>query len=209
LIATRTPTPPSCLDYYITNERAPSIPIQGREDTGNHCDNCVTTFNLPFPFRLYDRTFNQALIGSNGTLGFTTNTNIAANQCLPTGRIEYTIAAYWDDLDTTQVPGGYGGVYYDIIVEGNSRILELMWEARNKATNRNVEFIVRLYENHPTQRFSVQYIGTDTTNGNSATSGVQEVVSNQTGRYTQYSCNQALLPAHLLLTYDYLPCRIP
>jgi hypothetical protein len=209
LAATRTPTPPGCFDYYITGERAPSIPIQGREDTGNHCDNCVTAFDLPFPFRLYDRTFNRVLIGSNGTLGFTTNTNIAANQCLPTGRIEYTIAAYWDDLDTTQVQGGYGGVYYDIIIEGNNRVLELMWEARNKATNRNVEFIVRLYENHPNQRFSVQYIGTDTTNGSSATSGVQEVVSNQGVRYTQYSCNQALLAPHLLLYYDYLPCRIP
>ena len=209
---TRTATPtaspiPVCRTYYVTAERSPAVPLQERNDTGNHCDDCTTTINLPFPFRLYDRTFTQAIIGSNGTLGFVTNTNLATNQCIPTGRIQYTIAGYWDDLDTTSVPGGYGGVYSEITFEGENRVFNLEWNAVNKSTQgRTVEFIIRLYENSPTQRFSIHYIGSDGTNGGSATSGVQETYVNETGRYTPYSCNQPRLAVHTFLRFDYLSC---
>jgi hypothetical protein len=208
LTVTPTATYAGCRYYSVVANRAPAVPIDGRVDTGNHCDNCTTTINLPFPFRLYDQTFTQAIIGSNGTLGFINNPNLATNLCLPTGRIQYTIAAYWDDLDTTRVEGGYGGVFRNVVGPPGQRVLELEWNAINRSTQgRTVEFVVRLYENSPTQRFTIHYIGNDGTSGNSATTGVQETID--TERYTQYSCNSDILVVHTLLIFDYVYCPIP
>jgi hypothetical protein len=206
--ATRRP-PDTCYDYQINVSEAPAAAIQERNDTGNHCDNCITPFQLPFPVRFYDRTYNVAYIGSNGTVSFGDNVVPAGNLCLPTGRVQQLIMAYWDDLDTSQVQGGFGGVYYQVTSDqqGN-RLLDLEWEALNKSNGRTVGFIVRLYENSPTRHFSILYTATDGTDGSGATAGVQEIYnpSTQLGRSAQYSCNQPDLTVHTLLHFDYLPC---
>ena len=206
--ATATPCP---VDYVITEGSAPAAALEDRTDIENHCDNCATTIDLPFPFRLYDRAYTSAIIGSNGTLGFTVNTNLANNQCLPTGRINNMILAHWDDLDTSDRPGGGGyGIY--TMVEGNfpNRQFHINWYAFNKSSQKPVEFVVTLYENSPTQRFSIRYIEMDGLNGGSATIGVEET---EASRYTQYpddtQCNQPVVEVHLLLTFDYLRCGTP
>lgn len=197
----------------ITEDTAPAAALENTVDTGNHCDNCTTVITLPFTFRLYDRAFTTALIGSNGTLGFVSNPNLASNICLPTGRIQNMILPHWDDLDTSQRPGFSGpGVYTQVEGRSPSRQFHIDWYAYNKSSQKAVEFILTLYENSPTQRFTILYIELDALKGGSATVGVEEIYNSETGngRYTQYpdntQCNQPALDVHLLLIFDYLPC---
>jgi hypothetical protein len=98
------------------------------------------------------------------------------------------------------------------MVEGEfpNRLFHLDWYAFNKSSQKPVEFVLTLYENSPTQRFSIRYLQLDGFNGQSATVGVEET---EAGRYTQYpdntQCNQRVLDVHLLLTFDYLSCGTP
>src|SRR6476659_1449122 len=48
---TPTPTPIPCAGLTISQISGTIVP--GTTDTGNHCDDCVTTIALPFPFTLY------------------------------------------------------------------------------------------------------------------------------------------------------------
>src|SRR4029077_12742081 len=45
--------------------------VPGTTDIGSHCDDCITTVTLPFPFTLYDQTFNSVNLSSNGNAQFT------------------------------------------------------------------------------------------------------------------------------------------
>ena len=54
--------------YNFTLGTATFVP--GVTDTGNHCDDCLTSISLPFPVMLYDQSFTTANVGSNGSLQF-------------------------------------------------------------------------------------------------------------------------------------------
>src|SRR5207253_7258332 len=56
-----TPTPSDCNYTYV--EGTSSLE-GGTNDTGNHCDDCVTRINLPFAFQFYDRYFTSADVGA-------------------------------------------------------------------------------------------------------------------------------------------------
>jgi len=56
----------AAVDYTIATGTATIVP--GVDDTGNHCDDCLSTIALPFPFRLYDQTFTSADVSSDGQL---------------------------------------------------------------------------------------------------------------------------------------------
>src|SRR5437868_2255335 len=80
-----TPTPtPTCgvvQNYNITQSTGTIIP--GTTDIGNHIDDGTTTIALPFPVSFYGTSFSSAIVGSNGTIGFTANANTFTNTCLP------------------------------------------------------------------------------------------------------------------------------
>src|SRR5947207_692504 len=61
--------PTTQLGYHITQGLGATL-VPGVTDTGNHCDDCATLITLPFPFRLYDRTFTTASVISNGRVAF-------------------------------------------------------------------------------------------------------------------------------------------
>ena len=94
-------TPEACASSY-------TLAIAGRkfvsavEDIGNHCDDCGTLINLPFPVALYDRTFTTASAGSNGHLTFGTPYNGSAITCEAFGNSSatYVLAPYWADQCT-------------------------------------------------------------------------------------------------------------
>ena len=46
--------------------------IPGGTDIGNHCDDCNTMVNLPFPVSVYGNPISLAYAGSNGDIQFTT-----------------------------------------------------------------------------------------------------------------------------------------
>jgi hypothetical protein len=138
-------------------------------DTGNHCDNCVTTVRLPFPVQLYDQSFSQVTVGSNGTIGFTANGNPATNTCLPNATFNYGLLPYWDDLTTAGTNGE--GIYTSVSGQTPNRMLHIEWRARRVADGANMHFEVRLLERQNT--INIVYGEIDTT-GQSATIGLQK-----------------------------------
>src|SRR6476620_9657796 len=76
---TSTATP--CIGKYVIFPIEGSC-VRGETDIGNHGDDTVTTIALPFPYTLYDRTFNSINLSSNGNAQFTT-TDAGTNVCLP------------------------------------------------------------------------------------------------------------------------------
>jgi len=56
---------------YSADRRQSIVP--GTTTSGNHCDDCVTTIALPFPYTLYDQTYNAINLSSNG--------NASAHDC--------------------------------------------------------------------------------------------------------------------------------
>ena len=65
--------------------------VPGGGDTGNHCDDCYTPFVFPFPVRLYENTYTQAQIGSNGVLVFgTPPIQFTDVPCIPAPGATYT-----------------------------------------------------------------------------------------------------------------------
>ena len=77
------PPPPPPPHYVLTTETGHSI-VPGTDDIGNHCDDCTTTFALPFPVRIYGHSYSTATASANGNLQFTTAVQgDFENPCLP------------------------------------------------------------------------------------------------------------------------------
>ena len=90
----------SCTDYTFTLGTDTFVP--GVDDTGNHCDDCLTSISLPFPVNLYDQTFTSGFVGSNGALFFLSGNASFAVTCSPFGLMgtSYVLAPYWTDQCT-------------------------------------------------------------------------------------------------------------
>jgi plastocyanin len=205
-----TPSPTPCtLDYSVTQQSGVQM-VPGVNDIGNHCDNCTTSVGLPFSFKLYEQTYTSAIVGSNGTIGFVSNTNPITNTCFPNPQLNYAIMPHWDDL-TTNGPGL--GVFTSVSGNAPNRIFNIEWRAArgvpitaNRALLQPVvtpsaappvNFVVRLYENSPVQQFDVIYGRVDDL-GNGATIGVQRGAGSN---FTQYACNTSDIEEGLQLTF--------
>jgi hypothetical protein len=180
--ASPTPTPtaaPTATACGLTLNQISGTIVPGTTDTGNHCDDCITTITLPFPFTFYDHTFNAMNLSSNGNAQFTTMDSGYSNTCLPWPGHDYTIFPYWDDLYT--VNSGYG-IFTSISGTAPNRIFNIEWRAQYYPGTGTANFELRLYEGQT--RLDVIY-GT-LTNGNlDATAGVQI----NDNCFTQYFCN--------------------
>ncbi len=128
-----TPTPTQCTTNpnYNISVTANATIVPGTTDIQNHTDNGVTFINLPFNYTLYDQSFNTAIVGSNGTLGFAGNGNSDTNACLPTNTMNYAILPYWDNLYTNNPFGGCDdcGVYTSTSGNAPNRIFNIEWKA--------------------------------------------------------------------------------
>ncbi len=80
--STPTPFPTICANYSYTQTTGVIVP--GTTDIGNHCDDCETSVNLPFPVQIYDQSFTNAYITSNGTMEFELE-RLRLRQRLPAG----------------------------------------------------------------------------------------------------------------------------
>ncbi|HET6260736.1 MAG TPA: hypothetical protein VFG99_00675, partial [Chloroflexia bacterium] len=205
-----TPSPTPCtLDYSIIQQSGVQM-VPGVNDVGNHCDNCTTSVGLPFSFKLYEQSYSSAIVGSNGTIGFVSNTNPITNTCFPNPQLNYAILPHWDDL-TTNGPGL--GVFTSVSGNAPNRIFYIEWRAARAvpiaasrallqpvvtpSTAPPVNFVVRLYENSPVQQFDVIYGRVDDL-GNGATIGVQRGTG---ANFTQYACNTSDIEEGLQLTF--------
>jgi hypothetical protein len=165
-------------DHYNIAQIGGSI-VPGTTDTGNHCDDCVTTIALPFSYTLYDQTYNSITLSSNGNAQLTTLDAAYSNICLPWATHNYTILPYWDDLYTLNA--GFG-IFTSVSGTAPNRIFNIEWRAQYYPGTGTASFELRLYEGQT--RFDVIY-GTVTSGNTSATAGVQK---NDT-TFDQYFCN--------------------
>jgi hypothetical protein len=208
--ATFTPTPTAtpCVGQYVINQIGGSI-VPGTTDTGNHGDDVVTTVALPFSYALYDQTYNNINLSSNGTAQFTTMDNNWVNVCLPWLTHNYSVFPYWDDQRTDQFsgcsgfPGGTCGIYTSVSGTAPNRIFNIEWRTvyfSNTAQHANHE--LRLYEGQ--SRFDIIY-GTVDQGNTSATAGVQR----DDTIFTQYFCNGSGGAASGGQSYIYIPPPCP
>jgi hypothetical protein len=199
------PTPPVCIvgDYAITQSMG-AVLVRGTTFLPNSdCDNCTAPMVLPFPVQLYDQTFTQARIGSNGNIQFSSDNALPFNSSLPNNTYNNTIFAFWDDLFLDDEWGGLG-VYTSVSGTAPNRILNIEWRASENSAEININFEVRLYEN-ANGKFDVVY-GTMERNGDSATVGVQRDTGS---RFTQHSYNTGVISQGLKLIFTLPPCATP
>jgi hypothetical protein len=91
-------------DYDVSTETGQDL-VHGTVDIGNHCDDCSTTIDLPFPARFYGRSYTSLNVSSNGIAQFFSDSYEWSNVCpLPGLGLGRSISLLWDDLLTDQ-PG--------------------------------------------------------------------------------------------------------
>ncbi len=181
---TSTPTPTYSTDYRYGTSPASIVP--GTDDTGNHGDDVTTAIGLPFPFQLYDQSYTNATVSSNGNLQFVTSENNYFNSCLPYALLGPAIFPHWDDLvtdDTGTCTPGPCGIYTSVSGNAPNRVFNIEWRASLFPDYVSVNFEIRLYESSPSQ-FDV-ILGAIGGSGVSATIGVQDGA----GAFTQFECN--------------------
>jgi|GEM_PF-2066541 len=198
-------TPNPCQGNYMVTPTTGATIVPGTTDTGNHCDDCVTSVTLPFPFRLYDQTYNSVMVSSNGNAQFVGSLTDYTNTCLPAAGFTYTIFPYWDDLRTdtgANCPAGGCGIFTSVSGTAPNRIFNIEWRAVLFSGGALANFQVRLYEGTTDSRFSVIY-GANPGN-TSATGGVQRDGT----RFTQAFCNGTgqATTAGTMLMYSQPPC---
>ena len=165
---------------------------QSRGRYGNH--HCVALL-----LHVYDQTFTNINLSSNGNAQFTTTDTAFTNQCLPWTAHNYTIFPYWDDLYL--VNAGFG-IFTSITGTAPNRIFNIEWRAQDFPGSGSAGFELRLYEGQT--RFDLIY-GTVSSGNTSATAGVQK---NDTA-FDQYFCNGAGMPATGGQSYILTPCGCP
>ena len=198
LVPTNTPLPTAaaCSNYTYTTSLTGSI-VPGTTDTGNHCDDCSVPITLPFPVNLYENSFTNATLSSNGNIQFVTTDFAFGNACLPVPIFEYGIVAYWDDLITDCTDCG---IFTSVSGSAPNRILNIEWITEVLgAENTPANFEIRLYEGQT--KFDLVY-GTVAQNGNGATIGVQRDI----GASTQYSCETVNVLTNRLISFTLPPC---
>jgi hypothetical protein len=209
---TATPTPCNAgANYTVTQQSGASI-VPGTQDIGNHCELCITPYTLPFPLRLYDRTFTRALVGNNGAVGFVANQNFSVNQCLPPTdppMFNYAILPFWGEVRTD----GYGitcpsgcGIFTSLTGSAPNRTLHMEWRGSRfyNGTFHYVNFELRLFESSP--NFEVIY-GVVRENEGDVTVGVQRDTGS---RFTQYACDMpGSITQGLKLTFALPSCGSP
>jgi N-acetylneuraminic acid mutarotase len=215
---TGTPSPTPCQAQYTITPGTDTI-VPGTTDTGNHCDDCDTLINLPFPFQLYNQSYTTVNVNSNGRLDFVTVNEPGGyfTSCLPAppniGPFDYTIFALWHDWRTDIGLSGCStwangcGIFTSVSGTAPNRIFNIEWHAVGYADNALTgDFEVRLYENSAgtNKRFDVIYGVSQVTPGNGDTAGVQGA----TAFFTQDFCNVAA-PQNVSRTYTLQPCGSP
>ena len=193
--ATSTPSGGTCAamaDYRIS-QSAGQRGIVGTTDIGNHCDDCVTTVQLPFPYTLYGQTVSQVNVSSNGVLELGTAPDFD-NSCATRSSLNTAILAAWTDLDTRNTTNTGDGIFTVVSGSAPHRIFGIEWRA-HLYNGGPVNFEILLYEGQ--NAFNLVY-GTMTGNGSTATVGVQ----NADGSHrTQFECHTGGLSSGTKLVF--------
>jgi hypothetical protein len=214
---TPTPTPtasptPTCLPTYTTATTTGSI-TAGGTDIGNHCDDCTTQVNLPFPVNVYGAPNLVAFAGSNGTLQFVAVPQpkpFFFDQCIPVdptqgGPFLNTLFPYYDDLrtDETGVCADCG-IFTQTLGTAPNRQFVIRWKTTyfDHPGKGTAEFEVLLTEGSDT--LSAIY-GTTLDSGLEGASGIQKDLT----VFTSFSCFEAVLTPGVRVNYIPTGCGSP
>jgi len=183
----------------------------GGADIGNHCDDCATLVNLPFPVNVYGVPISLAYAGSNGTLQFTDTPSIKPfffDQCVPVnpdegGPFLNTLFSYYDDLRTDELGTCPDcGIFTQTVGTPPDRQFVIRYKTTYFNHPGTAEFEVLLTEGSDT--LSVIY-GVSDNNGAEAASGIQQDLT----QFTSFSCNEAVLTPDLRVDYIPTDCGTP
>jgi hypothetical protein len=215
--ATFTPTPtPTCAagQYMITTGTDTIVP--GTTDIGSHCDDCMTSISLPFPFTLYGNSYDSVNLDSNGNAQFVTNTTEYISTCLPWAGHDFTIFPFWADLGTMQVssgtgcstfPGGDCGIFTSTTGTAPNRQFHIEFRVTMlTAGDNHYHYELRLFEGSST--FEIIY-GTMFAAANGSQMQVAGVQGNSgSGFYTQDFClvSTGIPPQNVSRTYTLQQC---
>jgi hypothetical protein len=159
---------------------------------------------MPFPFTLYDLTFDgdenpNLSISSNGALGFSAIT--ADHVSLPdaSGSFDYTIFPYWSQLDP-----GANGVCYGVTGAAPNRKMVVTWKNANVVAStaaENMTFSAVLNETSDLIQFYYQRHSNDqascTSTSGPSRGGMSTIgIQGTGGAATQFSYNTMSLPVH-------------
>jgi hypothetical protein len=206
-IPTSTPGPPPQCDpttNYAISVTSDVTIVPADFDVGNHCNDCTTAIQLPFPFHLYEQTFTEANVSSNGNIQFDSNDPFPNHSCLPYAPFSYAILPLWRELYTNVLTHPTSGIYTSVSGTAPNRIFNVLWiTAINQGGSMVAEFELRLYENSPEQRFDIIY---GQTMGSVELSAVG-MQRGPGGLYTQYQCDTGgTINDGLQLTFTLAAC---
>jgi hypothetical protein len=213
---TPTPAPTPCPGVQYTIMAGTDTIVAGTTDTGNHCDDCDTIVAIPFPFQMYNGTYNSVNVDSNGRLDFVTPNEPGGynTSCLPAppniGPFDYTIFPLWQDMQTDTGLAGCStwangcGIFTSVSGSAPNRVFNIEWHAvlfNNNGSAQNFE--ARLYENDPQKKFEIVYGALNTTDADhNYVSGVQ----GPPGLFTQDFCSATPLQ-NVARVYTYAGCN--
>jgi len=210
---TPSPTPtPTCQVTYTTATGSGTI-TAGGTDIGNHCDDCFTQIDLPFPVNVYGAPTSVAWPASNGDLHLANPTlkSFYYQQCVPVdpspdGPWTNTLFPFYDDLLTTDGPFqtcSDCGIFTQTVGIPPNRQFIIRWKTVYFNNVGNAEFEVILTEGSDT--LSVIYGDTSGDNGLTAASGIQQDLS----VFTSFSCFEATLTSGVRVDYIPTGCASP
>ncbi|MEO8285148.1 MAG: kelch repeat-containing protein [Chloroflexota bacterium] len=194
-----TPTPtPACSTYSVASTAGATV-VPGTVDTGNHCFDCSTAVDLPFPVTLYGQVFTLAQVGADGYMSFGATYNYNPT-CMPASAMTYAILPFWTEQNTA-APGK--GIYTLVSGTAPNRTFYIEW--RNCLYNgptgclQNGDTSYEVVFQEGASSFQVVYGAMG-----SAVGGVDIIargVQRNDALYTQVSCGTAAVAAGERLTY--------
>lgn len=143
-----------CQGYNVTESTRALVP--GTNDTGNHCNDCLTgtAFILPFPVRFYGTTYGSARASSNGNLQFNSANVSGSNTNLPATGFNATIFAFWDNTRTDLADGG---IFTSTTGTAPNRVFNIEWRVSNNTGAGTAKFEIRFFEG--SEDFEIVYGG--------------------------------------------------
>src|SRR6476620_2945073 len=189
---TPSPTPTAtCTPSYTTTTSTGTI-TPGGTDIGNHCDDCFTQINLPFPVNVYGTPTSVAWPASNGDLHLADPIlkSFYYMQCVPVdpspdGPWNNTLFPFYDDLLTMDGPFqtcSDCGIFTQTLGTAPARQFIIRWKTVYFNNAGTAEFEVILTEGSDT--LSVIY-GDTADQGLTAVSGTQQDLQ----VFTSFSCD--------------------
>lgn len=164
---------------YSINTNSGTNMLSGSTDTGNHCDDCVTSVTAPFPVTVYGQQYNNMNVSSNGNIQFGSANAAYSNTALPNSSMGVMVAPYWDDMRTDQAGEG---IFTGVFGAAPYRQFVVEWRVEQFATSAyaNFEVIFNEANNNIVTRY-----GSTGDSGNDTTIGVQDGSTAATYAYNQ------------------------